>query len=147
MGLGGVAVASMCFGTSTSFMQMVVSRALAGALSGNAVYVRSWSCWKSPLTPAFRIIQSVISEITDETNQAIGKDAFCASPSNVVLLTSLHGSVPPPRRLLDDRSNSRTSHRRRLFPSSRAVSRYLWKIPVPDRSGTSSHRPSLRAQG
>ncbi|KAG8888161.1 hypothetical protein FRB98_008270 [Tulasnella sp. 332] len=51
-GLSGVALASLCFGLSTSFWQILASRAMAGGLSGNIA-----------------VIQSLISEITDETNQ------------------------------------------------------------------------------
>ncbi|KAG8891293.1 hypothetical protein FRB99_003685, partial [Tulasnella sp. 403] len=51
-GLSGVAIASFCFGLSTSFWQLLLSRAIAGALSGNVA-----------------VIQSIIGEITDETNQ------------------------------------------------------------------------------
>ncbi|KAG8943142.1 hypothetical protein FRC03_002645 [Tulasnella sp. 419] len=53
MGLTGVALASTCFGLSNSFIGMLVSRCMAGALSGNAV-----------------VVLSILGEITDETNQA-----------------------------------------------------------------------------
>ncbi|KAG8919917.1 hypothetical protein FRC01_001039, partial [Tulasnella sp. 417] len=52
-GLLGVACASLCFGLSKSFYQMLISRAMAGALSGNAA-----------------VVSSIIGEITDKTNQA-----------------------------------------------------------------------------
>ncbi|KAG8897002.1 hypothetical protein FRB99_008519, partial [Tulasnella sp. 403] len=52
-GLAGVAVASFCFGLSPSFWQILLSRAIAGGLSGNVA-----------------VIRSIIGEITDETNQA-----------------------------------------------------------------------------
>ncbi|KAG8847042.1 hypothetical protein FRB96_001692 [Tulasnella sp. 330] len=52
-GLTGVALASLCFGLSTSFWQVLAFRAMAGGLTGNVA-----------------VIQSMIGEITDETNQA-----------------------------------------------------------------------------
>ncbi|KAG9034984.1 hypothetical protein FRB95_012274 [Tulasnella sp. JGI-2019a] len=52
-GLSGVALASLCFGLSTSFWQVVFFRAMAGGLTGNVA-----------------VMQSMIGEITDETNQA-----------------------------------------------------------------------------
>lgn len=41
-GLLGVACGSFCFGLSKSFYQMLISRAMAGALSGNVACVPSW---------------------------------------------------------------------------------------------------------
>lgn len=52
-GLLGVAAGSFCFGLSGSFYQMLISRAMAGALSGNVA-----------------VVSSIMSEITDKTNQA-----------------------------------------------------------------------------
>ncbi|KAG8945425.1 hypothetical protein FRC04_000800 [Tulasnella sp. 424] len=52
-GLMGVAIGSFCFGLSKSFYQMLISRSIAGALSGNAA-----------------VVSSIMSEITDKTNQA-----------------------------------------------------------------------------
>ncbi|KAG8989398.1 hypothetical protein FRB90_002252 [Tulasnella sp. 427] len=52
-GLAGVAAGSLCFGLSTSFNQMLLGRAMAGALSGNVA-----------------VVSSIIGEITDKTNQA-----------------------------------------------------------------------------
>ncbi|KAG9049173.1 hypothetical protein FS837_010992 [Tulasnella sp. UAMH 9824] len=52
-GLLGVACGSFCFGLSKSFYQMLISRAMAGALSGNVA-----------------VVSSIIGEITDKTNQA-----------------------------------------------------------------------------
>ncbi|KAG8895641.1 hypothetical protein FRC01_012271, partial [Tulasnella sp. 417] len=49
----GVACGSFCFGLSKSFYQMLISRAMGGAFSGIVV-----------------VVQSIISEITDKTNQA-----------------------------------------------------------------------------
>ncbi|KIO21446.1 hypothetical protein M407DRAFT_15815 [Tulasnella calospora MUT 4182] len=53
IGLLGSASGSFCFGLSKSFHQMLFSRAMAGALSGNVA-----------------VVSSIISEITDKTNQA-----------------------------------------------------------------------------
>ncbi|TDL24543.1 MFS general substrate transporter [Rickenella mellea] len=53
LGLAGVALSSTSFGFSKSLPWAVFSRSIAGALSGNAA-----------------MVTSVISEITDETNQA-----------------------------------------------------------------------------
>ncbi|KAG9015942.1 hypothetical protein FRB90_004118 [Tulasnella sp. 427] len=52
IGLSGVTVATLCFGLSNTLWQLLLSRALIGALCGNVA-----------------VIQSVISDITDETNQ------------------------------------------------------------------------------
>ncbi|KAG8990016.1 hypothetical protein FRB94_013823 [Tulasnella sp. JGI-2019a] len=52
-GLTGVALASSCFGLSTKFWHTLVFRAMAGGLTGNVA-----------------VIESVLGEITDETNQA-----------------------------------------------------------------------------
>ncbi|KAG9006934.1 hypothetical protein FRB94_014769 [Tulasnella sp. JGI-2019a] len=52
-GLFGVAIASSCFGLSTKLWHMLVFRAMAGGLTGNVA-----------------VIQSMLGEITDETNQA-----------------------------------------------------------------------------
>ncbi|KAG8875169.1 hypothetical protein FRB97_005352 [Tulasnella sp. 331] len=52
-GLVGVALASSCFGTSTKFWHTLLFRAMAGGLTGNVA-----------------VIESVLGEITDETNQA-----------------------------------------------------------------------------
>ena len=56
IGLSGVALSTFLFGLSRTFWWTVLSRSLAGALSGNAA-----------------VTNSVVSEITDETNQM---DAF-----------------------------------------------------------------------
>ena len=53
LGLAGVALSSALFGLSKSLPWAIISRSLAGALSGNVA-----------------VVQSVIGEITDETNQA-----------------------------------------------------------------------------
>lgn len=53
LGLCGVALSTTLFGLARSFWWAVISRSLAGALSGNSA-----------------VVQSVIGEITDETNQA-----------------------------------------------------------------------------
>ncbi|KAG9084535.1 hypothetical protein FRC07_013614, partial [Ceratobasidium sp. 392] len=52
-GLAGLVLSSLCFGISKSFTGVLVSRALAGALNGNA-----------------GVIKSVLREVTDETNAA-----------------------------------------------------------------------------
>lgn len=54
IGLSGVAVSTLLFGLSRTFWWAVISRSMAGALSGNAA-----------------VVQSVVGEITDETNQAL----------------------------------------------------------------------------
>ncbi|KIO26760.1 hypothetical protein M407DRAFT_234206 [Tulasnella calospora MUT 4182] len=52
IGLSGVSVATLFFGLSNTLWQLLLSRALIGALCGNVA-----------------VIQSVVSDITDETNQ------------------------------------------------------------------------------
>lgn len=54
IGLSGVVVSTLLFGLSRTFWWAVISRSMAGALSGNAA-----------------VVQSVVGEITDETNQAL----------------------------------------------------------------------------
>ncbi|EJD05438.1 MFS general substrate transporter [Fomitiporia mediterranea MF3/22] len=53
IGLSGVALSTLLFGIARSFWFAVIARSLSGALSGNAA-----------------VVQSVVGEITDETNQA-----------------------------------------------------------------------------
>lgn len=53
LGLSGVALSTLLYGVARSFWWAVFARSLAGALSGNAA-----------------VVQSVVGEITDETNQA-----------------------------------------------------------------------------
>ncbi|KAG8910687.1 hypothetical protein FRC00_007721, partial [Tulasnella sp. 408] len=55
IGMSGVSVATLFFGLSNTLWQLLLSRALIGALCGNVA-----------------VIQSVISDITDETNQNRG---------------------------------------------------------------------------
>ncbi|KDQ14669.1 hypothetical protein BOTBODRAFT_55194 [Botryobasidium botryosum FD-172 SS1] len=64
MGLTGVALSSFCFGLSNSLITALIARSLAGALSGNSA-----------------IIQSMIGELTDETNvgQAAPLTGICWS--------------------------------------------------------------------
>lgn len=57
IGVTGATLSSACFGFSESLGLMIFSRALAGALSGNVA-----------------VISSMLSEMTDETNQ--GKGGF-----------------------------------------------------------------------
>ncbi|QRV98227.1 major facilitator superfamily transporter [Ceratobasidium sp. AG-Ba] len=61
IGLAGLALSSFCFGISKSFLGILISRALAGALNGNA-----------------GVIKSVLREVTDETNAA---SAFAFIPA------------------------------------------------------------------
>lgn len=56
MGTAGAALSSICFGFSRSLPAMLFSRSLAGCLSGNVA-----------------VISSMLSEITDETNQGQGE--------------------------------------------------------------------------
>ena len=53
IGLYGVVICTFLFGLSKSFAWALMTRAIAGAVSGNAM-----------------IINSAIADITDETNQA-----------------------------------------------------------------------------
>ncbi|KIO26752.1 hypothetical protein M407DRAFT_234198 [Tulasnella calospora MUT 4182] len=55
IGLSGVTIATVCFGLSSTLWQLLLSRALIGALCGNVA-----------------VINSAISDITDETNQSQG---------------------------------------------------------------------------
>ncbi|KAF8299928.1 MFS general substrate transporter [Clavulina sp. PMI_390] len=52
IGVSGAALSAACFGFSTSLPMMVISRSIAGALSGNVA-----------------VVSSMLSEMTDETNQ------------------------------------------------------------------------------
>ncbi|KAH7334668.1 MFS general substrate transporter [Rhizoctonia solani] len=52
-GLGGLVISTLCFGVSKSFAGIIISRALAGVLNGNA-----------------GVIKSVMGEVTDDTNAA-----------------------------------------------------------------------------
>ncbi|KAG8990464.1 hypothetical protein FRB94_000283 [Tulasnella sp. JGI-2019a] len=54
-GIFGLMLSSICFGLSKSYLALVVSRALAGALSGN-----------------IGVMKSALGEVTDETNIAEG---------------------------------------------------------------------------
>ena len=54
MGLCGVALSTVLFGFSTSLAACMLARLLGGMLSGNVA-----------------VMESIISEITDETNQAL----------------------------------------------------------------------------
>lgn len=56
MGVAGAALSSICFGLSRSLLAMIFARVLAGALSGNVA-----------------IVSTMLSEMTDETNQGKGK--------------------------------------------------------------------------
>lgn len=53
LGISGVALSTFLFGIARSFWFAVFARSLAGALSGNSA-----------------VVQSVVGEITDESNQA-----------------------------------------------------------------------------
>ena len=55
MGLAGVVLSAASFGLSRSLMAMLISRSIAGALSGNVA-----------------VISSMLGEITDETNEGMG---------------------------------------------------------------------------
>ncbi|KAF8299924.1 MFS general substrate transporter [Clavulina sp. PMI_390] len=52
IGVSGAALSAACFGFSSSLPAMLISRSIAGALSGNAA-----------------VVNSMVSEMTDETNQ------------------------------------------------------------------------------
>ena len=56
MGVAGAALSSACFGFSRSLTAMLFARSLAGGLSGNVA-----------------VVSSMLSEITDETNQGQGE--------------------------------------------------------------------------
>ncbi|CAE6445293.1 unnamed protein product [Rhizoctonia solani] len=55
LGLFGLAISIVSFGLSRTFIGLVISRALSGALNGNA-----------------GVIKSIVAELTDSTNQAQG---------------------------------------------------------------------------
>lgn len=57
LGVAGAALSSGCFGFSRSLPAMLISRSLAGGLSGNVA-----------------VVSSMLSELTDETNQGKGQD-------------------------------------------------------------------------
>ncbi|KAF8321578.1 MFS general substrate transporter [Clavulina sp. PMI_390] len=52
IGVSGAALSAACFGFSTTLPQLLISRSIAGALSGNIA-----------------VVDSMLSEMTDETNQ------------------------------------------------------------------------------
>jgi MFS family permease len=62
MGVAGAALSSTCFGFSRSLPAMLFARSLAGGLSGNVA-----------------VVSSMLSEITDETNQGKGERMQCSS--------------------------------------------------------------------
>lgn len=76
-GLLGLTLSSMCFGISKTYGGLVVSRALAGLLSGN-----------------IGVMKSAIGEITDETNIAEG--AFRPPDDHRVISYSLISRLCPP---------------------------------------------------
>lgn len=55
IGLTGATLSAACFGFSRSLSTMLIARALAGGLSGNVA-----------------VVSSMLSEMTDETNQGMG---------------------------------------------------------------------------
>ena len=55
LGITGATVSAACFGLSKSLWMMIFSRSIAGALAGNVA-----------------VISSMLSEMTDETNQGKG---------------------------------------------------------------------------
>ncbi|KAG9050198.1 hypothetical protein FS837_007096 [Tulasnella sp. UAMH 9824] len=78
IGMSGVSVATLFFGLSNTLWQLLLSRALIGALCGNVAFFASPS-----------VIQSVVSDITDETNQ---NKAF-ALPSLVWYMGAIIGPL------------------------------------------------------
>jgi MFS family permease len=56
MGVAGAALSSICFGFSHSLPAMLFARSIAGGLSGNIA-----------------VVSTMLSEITDETNQGKGE--------------------------------------------------------------------------
>lgn len=69
LGLSGVFVSQILFGTSTSLWQLVFARCLAGALNGNVA-----------------VVKSLVSDITDPSNRA---KAFTLLPVTWALGCSL----------------------------------------------------------
>lgn len=59
LGVAGAAISSGLFGLSRSLPALLVARCLAGGLSGNSA-----------------VVSSMLSEMTDETNQGKGKLAL-----------------------------------------------------------------------
>lgn len=68
LGVSGATLSSACFGLSRSLPAMIISRSLAGALSGNVA-----------------VVSSMLSELTDETNQ--GKGECCTSFDGIITLS------------------------------------------------------------
>jgi MFS family permease len=60
IGVTGAALSSACFGFSRSLPAMLFARSIAGGLSGNVA-----------------VVSTVLSEITDETNQGKGERMQC----------------------------------------------------------------------
>lgn len=56
IGMSGAILSSICFGLSRSYIALVLSRAMAGALSGN-----------------IGVMKSALGEVTDESNMAEGR--------------------------------------------------------------------------
>lgn len=72
LGVSGVMISSASFGFSRSLPVMLISRSVAGALSGNVA-----------------VANSLLSEITDETNQGKGKHPVGSN----LISTLFHGAM------------------------------------------------------
>lgn len=71
IGLSGVALSIGAFGVQHSFAGLIVARCLGGALNGNVAYVHLSFLQLLESEPTlYRVIKSVLGEITDESNQA-----------------------------------------------------------------------------
>ncbi|KAG9051562.1 hypothetical protein FS837_004072 [Tulasnella sp. UAMH 9824] len=76
IGLSGVCIATLMYGLSTSLWQLVLSRILIGSLCGNVA-----------------VIQSMVSDITDETNEAQALPLVPATYSTGAVVGPLIGGL------------------------------------------------------
>ncbi|KDQ16314.1 hypothetical protein BOTBODRAFT_31015 [Botryobasidium botryosum FD-172 SS1] len=80
VGLAGVAISTLLFGLARTFTMVIITRVIAGALSGNIA-----------------VIHSVLGEITDESNQAFAFPIYgLCYPLGAIIGPILGGSLSRP---------------------------------------------------
>ncbi|KAL4250680.1 MFS transporter superfamily protein [Pleurotus pulmonarius] len=102
LGLLGISVSMTCFGLSTTFWGLIVSRSLNGGLNGN-----------------IGVMKSLIAEMTDETNIS---QAFAFMP----IAWSTGGTIGP---IIGGSLSHPVDHFPRLFGESRFLKDYPYFLP------------------